>query len=153
MCVLASLVSSCIIKNREVIETEELFTFEIDLGSGSRCLLGQRLEDVLYNCLDFCKLYRKQAHFLLRGENAARHPELSHALDILREEVATFSLLSGPEQSLYEQRRETSDSPRNRIKVLPGGEASCEYGQLGNMLQDRLGDLWEVSKIQKGCGA
>lgn len=133
---------------RGVIETDELFTFELDMGSGTKRLSGQQLEDILYNCLDFCFLYRKQAHFFLAGADAAGHPELWHVLELLREENASFSLLSEPERSEYETLR--SDDMRDKIKIGTDGEARGENGLLGNVFFDRLGDLWEVSQMQGG---
>lgn len=133
---------------RRVIKTEELFTFELDLGSGTERPAGQQLEDMLYNCLDFCLLYRKQAHFFLTGPYAAGHPELWHVLEILREEDATFSLLSEPERGEYEALR--SGDLKDKIRIKADGEASSELGSLGNVLFDRLGDLWEVKRMQEG---
>ncbi|MBR1457056.1 MAG: hypothetical protein IJ594_07860 [Oscillospiraceae bacterium] len=126
--------------------TSNLFTFELDLGSGTERLAGQQLEDILYNCLDFCLLYRKQAHFFLTGPDAAGHPELWRVLEILREEGATFSLLSEPERSEYETLR--SKELQDRIRISAEGEASCELGALGNVLCDRLGDLWEIKQME-----
>ena len=140
---------SCIMESeRGVIKTEELFTLELDLGSGTERLTGQQLEDMLYNCLDFCLLYRKQAHFFLAGADAAGHPELWRVLEILREEGATFSLLSEPERGEYESLR--SGDLRDKIRIKADGEATCELGSLGNVLSDRLGDLWEVKRMQGG---
>ena len=146
-CVLAPSVHSCIIEvERGVIKTEKLFTFELELGVGEARPAGQQLEDTLYNCLDFCLLYRKQAHFFLAGPDAAGHPELWRVLEILREEGATFSLLTEPERGEYDALR--SKSLRDRIRIKADGEASCELGVLGNVLYDRLGDLWEVKRLQ-----
>ena len=133
---------------RGVIKTEELFTFELDLGSGTERPAGQQLEDVLYNCLDFCLLCRKQAHFFLAGPDAAGHPELWRVLEILREEGASFSLLCEPERGEYESLR--SKTLRDKIRIKADGEATCELGALGNVLSDRLGDLWEVKRMQGG---
>ena len=131
-----------------MIKTEELFTFELDLGSGTERPTGQQLEDMLYNCLDFCLLYRKQAHFYLTGPNPEYHPELWRVLEILREEGATFSLLTEPERGEYESLR--SGDLRDKIRIRADGEASCELGALGNVLFDRLGDLWEVKHMKGG---
>ena len=131
-----------------VIKTEELFTFELDMGSETERPTGQQLEDMLYNCLDFCLLYRKQAHFFLAGPDDAGHPELWRVLEILREEGATFSLLTEPERGEYESLR--SGDLRGKIRIRADGEASCELGALGNVLYDRLGDLWEVKHMQGG---
>ena len=133
---------------RGVIKTEDLFTFELDLGSGMERPTGQQLEDILYNCLDFCLLYRKQAHFFLTGPDSAGHPELWRVLEILREEGATFSLLTEPERGEYEALR--SGDLKDKIRIRTDGEATCELGALGNVLCDRLGDLWEVKKMQRG---
>lgn len=131
---------------RGVIKTEELFTLELDMGSGTERLTGQQLEDMLYNCLDFCLLYRKQVHFFLAGADAAGHPELWRVLEILREEGATFSLLSEPERGEYEALR--SGDLKDKIRIKADGEASCELGSLGNVLSDRLGDLWEIKQME-----
>ncbi len=131
-----------------VIKTKDLFSFELDLGSSIEQPTGQRLEDMLYNCLDFCLLYGKQAHFFLAGPDAAGHPELWRVLEILREEGATFSLLSEPERGEYEAFR--SKTLRDKIRIKADGEATCELGALGNVLFDRLGDLWEVKRMQGG---
>lgn len=140
---------SCIMKaEREVIKTKDLFTFELELGVGEARPAGQQLEDVLYNCLDFCLLYRKQAHFFLTGQDAGRNPDLWRVLEILREEGATFSLLSEPERGEYESLR--SKTLLDKIRIKADGEATCELGALGNVLSDRLGDLWEVKRMQGG---
>ena len=131
-----------------VNKTKDLFTFELELGSGTERPTGPQLEDMLYNCLDFCLLYRKQAHFFLAGPDAAGHPELWRVLEILREEGATFSLLSEPERGEYEALR--SGDLKDKIRIRAEGEASCELGALGNVLSDRLGDLWEVKRMQGG---
>jgi len=131
-----------------VIKTKELFIFELDLGSGAERPTGQRLEDMLYNCLDFCLLYCKRPHFFLTGPDVAGYPELWHALEILREQDVSFSLLSEPERGEYETLR--NGDLRDRILVGADGEATCELGTLGNVFTDRLGDLWEVKKMQGG---
>ena len=146
-CVLVPSVRSCIIEaERGVIKTEELFTFELDVGSGMERQTGQQLEDILYNCLDFCFLYRKQAHFFLAGPDAAGHPELWRVLEILREDGATFSLLSEPERGEYETLR--GRDLTDKIRIGADGEATCELGALGNVLNDRLGDLWEIKQME-----
>ena len=146
-CVLVPSTRFCIMKpERGVIKTEERFTFELDLGSGMERQTGQQLEDILYNCLDFCLLYRKQAHFFLTGPDAAGHPELWRVLEILREEGATFSLLTEPERGEYEALRDRDLT--DKIRIGADGEATCELGALGNVLCDRLGDLWEIKQME-----
>ncbi|MBR1567254.1 MAG: hypothetical protein IJ649_10910 [Oscillospiraceae bacterium] len=129
-----------------MIKTEALFSFELDLGSGMERPTGQQLEDILYNCLDFCLLYRKQAHFYLAGPDAAGHPELWRMLEILREEGATFSLLTEPERGEYEALR--GRDLTDKIRIGADGDATCELGSLGNVLSDRLGDLWEIKQME-----
>lgn len=131
---------------RSVIKTEELFTFELDMDADTKCPTGQQLEDILYNCLDFCLLYRKRAHFFLAGTDASGHPELWRVLEILREEGATFSLLTEPERGEYEALR--SGDLKDKIRIGVDGEATCERGVLGNALFDRLGDLWEIKQME-----
>jgi len=35
---------------------DELFAFALDMGAGESCMTEKRLEDTIYNCLDFCML-------------------------------------------------------------------------------------------------
>ena len=67
-------------------------------------------------------------------------------LEILREEGATFSLLSEPERSEYETLR--GRDLMNKIRIGADGEAIWELGVLGNVLCDRLGDLWEIKQME-----
>ena len=134
-----------------MINTKDLFTFELNMGDGEDRPNGQQLEDMLYNCLDFCLLYRKRAHFFLDGPDDAGHSEFWHVLEILREEHASFSLLSEPERGEYAALR--NDDLRNRIRIGADGEATGELGALGNVFTDRLGDLWEVKRLQRGESA
>ena len=78
-------------------------------------------------------------------------PVLWRVLEILREEGASFSLLCEPERGEYESLR--SKTLRDKIRNKADGEATCELGALGNVLFDRLGDLWEVKRIQGGKSA
>ena len=126
--------------------TESLFTFELDMGFGIERPTVQQLEEILANCLDFCLLYQKRAHFFLAGQDAAGHPDLWSVLKILREAGVSFTLLSEPERGEYESLR--SNDLKDRIKIGTDGEALCETGVLGNVLFDRLGDLWEVRRMQ-----
>ena len=48
-------------------KTDQLFTFELDVGFGEGRLTGQALEDLIFNCLAFCLLNRTRAHFFLTG--------------------------------------------------------------------------------------
>ncbi|MBQ9662617.1 MAG: hypothetical protein IJV40_05640 [Oscillospiraceae bacterium] len=84
----------------------------------------------------------------MTGLDAAGHPELWRMLEILREENATFSLLTEPERDEYDALR--SGELRDKIRIRADGEATCELGSLGNVLSDRVGDLWEVKKMQGG---
>ena len=125
---------------RSVIKTKDLFTFELDMGSGSQCLNGRQLEDILYNCLDFSILYHCQPHFFLRGADTLRHPELWSALEILHEEGATFSLLRDPELREFESREQTR-SEENTVEIKSSGDVQYLERCLGNMLNDRLADM------------
>lgn len=134
-----------------MVETEDLFTFELDMGAGTDRMTYQQLEDVVYNCLDFCLLYRKRPHFFLSGRDAAYHPALWELLDILRQEGATFSILSGPEQTAYEQHSPAHNANlKDKIEIRLDGEAYGERGLLGNILEDRLADLWAIKRMEAG---
>ena len=66
--------------------TDELFTFELNLGAGEGCMTEEGLEDTVYNCLDFCLLCGKTPHFYLGGDDPLRHPSIWTVLELLREE-------------------------------------------------------------------
>lgn len=125
-----------------------LFTFELDLGEGEARPVGEALLDMLYSCLDFCALYEKQPHFYLAGADAERHPEIWSILGILREENATFSILSEPEQSAFERQKPNITESKEKIRIRADGETFGPFGHLGNVHDDRLADLWEVAKIE-----
>jgi len=107
-----------------VIGTEELFTFELDIGSGGSCMTEERLEDTIWNCLDFCLLYGRTPHFYLGGPDPIRHPALWTVLELLREENVSFSLLSEPEKTEFEQKRQPV-SEENRIEIACDSSSLC----------------------------
>ncbi len=126
---------------------DNLFTFELDMGTGEGCMTEEQLEDTVYNCLDFCLLYEKTPHFYLGGDDPIRHPALWPVLELLREEGASFSLLSEPEKTEFEQSRHTL-SEENKVEIACDGLARQGDTIIGNIFGDRLADLWVVS----GCG-
>ncbi len=126
---------------RSVIETKDLFTFVLDMGEGKNRMSGEQLESMLFNCLDFAAVYRKQPHFYLSGDDAVRHPLLWEALEVFRQEGAAFTILSGPEQGLFRDEVRIPPDGKDKIIIHPGGEAFFDGKNLGNMLQDRLADM------------
>lgn len=123
---------------------DELFTFELDIGSGKFRMTEERLEDTVYNCLDFCLLYGKTAHFYLGGDDPIHHPALWPVLELLRDEGASFSLLSEPEKTEFEQNRHPL-SEENRVEIACDGLARQGDTIIGNIFEDRLAGLWVVS--------
>ncbi len=105
-----------------------------------------QLETVVFNCLDFCWLNGKTAHFFLRGDDPARQPELWYVLDLLREEAVSFTLLSEPEKAAFVQNCPISD-PVNRFEIGKDGSVFWSGNPLGSIFGNRLADLWAVS----GC--
>lgn len=130
-----------------MIRTEKLFTFELDIGAGEKKMADERLEDTVYNCLDFCLLYGKTAHFYLCGADPLHHPALWRVLELLREEDVSFSLLSGPEKTEFERNRHKI-SEENRLEIACDGLTRQGEAVIGNIFEDRLADLW----VCGGCG-
>ena len=118
------------------------------MGAGENHMTALQLEDVIFNCLDFSMLYQKLPHFYLAGRDAVHHPALRTVLDILHAEGATFSILSEPEASLF--RRTCAYSPAAHLAIGADGEARSGEHPLGNVLEDRLADLWAVSRMREG---
>ena len=114
------------------------FTFKLNLDS----MPAERVEDTIYNCLDFCLLCGKTAHFLLLGNP----PTLWLVLEILREEQVTFSLLTEPEQSAYQNKTD------DLACLVICGNGTVRWGEvpLGNAFTDRLADLWVVNQCKGG---
>ena len=125
----------------------DLFTFALDLGAGESAVPQARLEDTVYNCLDFCLLYGKTAHFYLGGDVPLRHPVIWPVLELLREEDVSFSLLSEPEKAEFEQDRHPL-SEEDSVEIACDGLVRQGDKLIGNVFEDRLADLWIVS----GCG-
>lgn len=131
-----------------MIHTDGLFTFELDMDAGTT---GEQLEELVYNCLDFCLMNRRQAHFFLMGEDAVHHPALWRLLGILREENATFSLLSEPERSAFVRQRSLSaDTEDNKVHIRTNGDVYCGPRFLGSAAEDRLADLWVCAGMGEG---
>lgn len=130
-----------------MIGTDELFTFELDMGAGESCMMEERLRDTVYNCLDFCLLNGKTPHFYLGGRDPIRHPALWPVLELLREEGVSFSILSEPEKTAFEQNRQPL-SEENRVVIACDGLVRQGDTIIGNIFEDRLADLWVVSS----CG-
>ena len=126
-----------------MIKTDRLFTFELDMGDGENRPTGQALEELIYNCLDFCLLNRRQAHFFLTGRDAERHPALWELLETLREEGASFSILSEPEKSEFDRSRtRIAETNPEAISIRANGDAYRGGLFLGSAWEDRLADLW-----------
>ena len=117
------------------------------MGTGESAMPAERLEDTIYNCLDFCLLNGKTPHFYLGGPDPIRHPALWTVLELLREEDVSFSLLSEPEKTEFEQKRYPV-SEEKRIEIACDGMTRQGNTIIGNIFEDRLADLWVVS----GCG-
>ena len=115
----------------------------------------ERLEDTIYNCLDFCLLNGRTPHFYLGGPDPIRHPALWTVLELLREENVSFSLLSEPEKTEYEQNRYPV-SEENRIEIACDG-LTCQviYNQyllLRNFLAGLDGVDSSVVEAATGMG-
>lgn len=129
-----------------VINTEEVFIFEMDLETGEEKMTEEQLEDTVFNCLDFCLLNGKTAHFFLRVGNPAHNPELWRVLELLHGEDVSFTLLSEPEKTAFD-RNCTDCCDENKLIIRSNGLACWEGLMLGSVLEDRLADMWIVS----GC--
>ena len=103
------------------------FTFKLNLDS----MPAERMEDTIYNCLDFCLLCGKTAHFLLLGNP----PTLWLVLVILE-----------PEQSADQNKTD------DLACLVICGNGTVRWGEvpLGNAFTDRLADLWVVNQCKGG---
>ena len=133
-------------KLKGVRRTGEMFTFALEVGTDKNRMAASQMEDVFFNCLDFCELNRKTAHFFLRGDDPARYPELWHTLELFREEAVSFTLLSEPEKTVFELGCPKTN-PENQFDIQQDGSVFWRGRLLGNIFEDRLADLWAVS----GC--
>ena len=109
---------------------EDICSFALELPAED--MIPERIEDVVYNCLDFCQLYGRTPHFCLLSENAEH---VWAVLELLHEENADFSLLTEPERSEYKMDAST-------VRIDKSGNAQLGNAAIGNLLEDRLADLW-----------
>ena len=106
---------------------------------GTEAVEPGQIEDILYNCLDFCQLYGRTPHFCLLAEKSeAAWP----VLELLHGENADFSLLTDPESS--------ECKPDIHSVVIDGsGNARLRNTSIGNLLEDRLADLWVTAGLDR----
>ena len=117
------------------MEMECSFTWEL----GTEAIEPGQIEDILYNCLDFCLMFDRTPHFCLLAEKSeAAWP----VLELLHGENADFSLLTEPESS--------ECKPDIHSVVIDGG-GNARYGSIsiGNLLEDRLADLWVTAGLDR----
>ena len=112
------------------------------MGTGESAMPAERLEDTIYNCLDFCLLNGRTPHFYFGGPDPIRHPALWPVLELLREEDVSFSLLSKPEKTEYEQNRDPV-SEENRVEIACDG-MTCQ----GNTI---IGNIYEDTSVTRSC--
>ena len=102
-------------------------------------------EDMLYNCLDFCVLNRLRPHVYLSVTKEAQDAPLWELLEVLRQEKISFSLLTEPERSRYE----AAYPDTAFVRIASDGTACCGKTRLGNLLEDRLADLWVTAAMDR----
>ena len=116
-----------------------LCTFAVELTAED--MEPDRIEDIVYNCLDFCELNDLTPHFCVLSD--AEPSALWQTLELLHEENAGFSLLTEPERS----RGEEACFGVAEIRIDRGGNAYHQGKAIGNLLEDRLADLWVTAGL------
>lgn len=112
-------------------------SFRMELGA--EAVEPGQIEDILYNCLDFCQLYDRTPHFCLLAEKSeAAWP----ILELLHGENAGFSLLTDPESTRYK-------SETLSVIIDDKGNARLGNTSIGNLLEDRLADLWVTAGLDR----
>ena len=54
------------------------------------------MQEVFYNCLDFCKVYARLPYFYITGGDPILHPDFWRLLALLKEHGAPFAILGNP---------------------------------------------------------
>ena len=121
-------------------QLDQLVTFTLELPHGEAWSI---IEDVVYNCLDFCTMNQRSPHFILLAAGEGACPDLWPLLEVLRQEAASFSLLTEPEKTQFEAVR----SDVNTVYITISGIARRGETIIGNLLEDRLADLWVMNDI------
>ncbi len=111
-----------------------LCSFAVELSAEE--IKQSQIEDIVYNCLDFCQLNDLTPHFCILSD--ADTSTLWPTLELLHEEDADFSLLTEPERSL---------GASADIRIDRGGNAYYRKKAIGNVLEDRLADLWVTAGL------
>ena len=116
-----------------------LCTFAVELSAQETA--QRQIEDIVYNCLDFCELNELTPHFCVLSDvdTSALWP----MLELLHEEDAGFSLLTEPERSADA----AACSESAAIRIDRGGNAYYQEINIGNILEDRLADLWVTAGL------
>lgn len=114
-------------------------TFAVELTAGQ--MEPDRIEDIIYNCLDFCELNDLTPHFCVLSD--AEPSALWQALELLHKEDLGFSLLTEPERS----RGSEACFGLADIRIDRGGNAYYREKSIGNLLEDRLADLWVTAGL------
>lgn len=89
---------------------------------GDKCkkpdqMIWAQMEDTFYNCLDFCKIYKRLPYFYITGGDPILHPDFWKLLELLKEYRIPFTILGNPFH--------LNDEVCNRLK-----EYGCEKYQL-----------------------
>lgn len=77
----------------------------------------EQMEDVFYNCLDFCAVYDRLPYFYITGGDPILHPDFWRLLALLKEHSIPFTILGNPFH--------LDDDACRRLK-----EAGCQKYQL-----------------------
>ena len=109
-------------------------TFAVELSA--EALEPDRIEDIIYNCLDFCELNGLAPHICLLSD--ADTSALWPTLELLHGEDVSFSLLTEPERS---------QGAESDIRIDRSGNAYHQERNIGNLLEDRLADLWVTAGL------
>jgi radical SAM/SPASM domain protein of ACGX system len=56
----------------------------------------KQMEDVFYNCLDFCRVYNRLPYFYLTGGDPILHPDFWRLLELFHEHQVPFTILGNP---------------------------------------------------------
>lgn len=72
------------------------YIYSEDTGKKPDAMSWEQMQDTFYNCLDFCEVYKRKAHFYITGGDPILHPEFWRLLGLMKERDIPFTIMGNP---------------------------------------------------------
>lgn len=72
------------------------YIYSEDTGKKPDAMSWEQMQDTFYNCLDFCEVYKRKAHFYITGGDPILHPDFWRLLGLMKERDIPFTIMGNP---------------------------------------------------------